>query len=145
MLVFNKLSRASILQVVSLRLDDVQERLRNKRINLDVDSKAREWLADNGYSEIYGARAVARVVRQKVVFPLAQKMLKGTIRCDVVPPAINTVLTSILIPRDGDTVLVRVSESGQDLEIHDNHAPDATIGSAASPSSFIEVDEHTSS
>ena len=80
MLVFNKLSRASILQVVDLRLRDVAERLQNRRITIDVDEKAREWLADQGYSDVYGARAIARVVRTKVLFPLAQKMLKGTIR-----------------------------------------------------------------
>ncbi|KAI3607949.1 heat shock protein mitochondrial precursor [Moniliophthora roreri] len=105
MLVFNKLSRESILQVVSLRLNDVAERLRNKRINLDVDEKAREWLASHGYSEVYGARAIARVVRQEVLFPLAQKLLRGTIR-------------------DGDTVVIRVSED-EKLHIQDNYEPEA--------------------
>lgn len=80
MLVFNKLSRESILQVVSLRLEDVQERLKHRRITLDVDEPARNWLADQGYSDLYGARAIARIVRSKVLFPLAQKLLKGTIR-----------------------------------------------------------------
>jgi ATP-dependent Clp protease ATP-binding subunit ClpB len=80
MLVFNKLSRDSILRVVALRLDDVAERLKHRRISLDVDSAARDWLAQQGYSEVYGARSIARVVRTKVLFPLAQKMLKGTIR-----------------------------------------------------------------
>jgi ATP-dependent Clp protease ATP-binding subunit ClpB len=80
MIVFNKLSRESILQVVSLRLKDVSERVKDKRITLDVDQRAREWLADQGYSDVYGARAIARVVRTKVLFPLAQKMLNGTIR-----------------------------------------------------------------
>ena len=83
MIVFNKLSKESILQVVSLRLNDVQERLRNRRITVDVDEKAREWLAQQGYSEVYGARAIARVVRTKVLFPLAQKLLNGTIRYGV--------------------------------------------------------------
>lgn len=80
MLVFNKLSRESILQVVSLRLNDVADRLSSRRIQLDVDDAAREWLARQGYSDIYGARAIARVVRTKVLFPLAQKLLAGTIR-----------------------------------------------------------------
>ena len=80
MLVFNKLSRESILQVVSLRLEDVQDRLKHRRITLDVDEPARNWLADQGYSDLYGARAIARIVRSKVLFPLAQKLLKGTIR-----------------------------------------------------------------
>ena len=81
MVVFNKLSKDSILQVVSLRLSDVQDRLKHRRVTLDVDDEAKQWLADEGYSNVYGARAIARVVRQKVVFPLAQKMLRGTIRC----------------------------------------------------------------
>ncbi|CCM05583.1 uncharacterized protein FIBRA_07811 [Fibroporia radiculosa] len=106
MLVFNKLSRDSILKVVALRLDDVASRLKNRRISLDVDAQARQWLAEQGYSDIYGARAIARVVRTKVLFPLAQKMLSGTIR-------------------DGDVVMVRTSGDGKSLDIKDNHLPDA--------------------
>lgn len=121
MLVFNKLSRASILQVVDLRLRDVAERLQTRRITLDVDDGARAWLADQGYSDVYGARAIARVVRTKVLFPLAQKMLKGTIR-------------------DGDTVKIRAGE-GDSLDIQDNHPPDASIGSTSQPSSFPELED----
>ncbi|KAH9832468.1 P-loop containing nucleoside triphosphate hydrolase protein [Rhodofomes roseus] len=123
MLVFNKLSRESILQVVSLRLNDVAERLKGRRIILDVDDAAREWLTQQGYSEIYGARAIARVVRTKVLFPLAQKMLNGTIR-------------------DGDVVTIRASSDGSTLVIQDNHEPDATIGSST-PIDFTK--ENTSS
>ncbi|KAJ8585212.1 P-loop containing nucleoside triphosphate hydrolase protein [Rhizopogon salebrosus TDB-379] len=106
-LVFNKLSRRSILDVVSLRLNDVASRLKDRRITLDVDAEARNWLAEKGYSEIYGARAIARVVRTEVLFPLAQKLLKGTIR-------------------NGDVVRVTVSGNGT-LDIRDNHPPDSTI------------------
>ena len=94
MLVFNKLSKGSILKVVSLRLDDVSNRLKNRRITLDVDDVAREWLAKHGYSDVYGARAIARVVRTDVLFPLAQKLLKGTIRFVFfpLPLALNVTL-----------------------------------------------------
>ncbi|KIK61765.1 hypothetical protein GYMLUDRAFT_73272 [Collybiopsis luxurians FD-317 M1] len=111
MLVFNKLSMQSILQVVTLRLNDVAERLKNKRITLDVDDAARDWLAKQGYSELYGARAIARVVRTDVLFPLAQKLLRGTIR-------------------DGDTVIIRVGENGSSLHIKDNHLPDPNASEA---------------
>ncbi|EKM50823.1 uncharacterized protein PHACADRAFT_264334 [Phanerochaete carnosa HHB-10118-sp] len=121
MLVFNKLSRPSILQVVDLRLADVAERLQARRITIDVDERARGWLADQGYSGVYGARAIARVVRTQVLFPLAQKMLKGTIR-------------------DGDVVRIRAGD-GDGLDIRDNHPPDASIGSVSSPSSFPELDD----
>ena len=72
---------------------------------MDVDEGARELLAQHGYSDTYGARAVARVVRTDVLFPLAQKLLKGTIR-------------------EGDTVVIRVAEDGKTLHIRDNHSPD---------------------
>ncbi|GLB41469.1 putative P-loop containing nucleoside triphosphate hydrolase protein [Lyophyllum shimeji] len=107
MLVFNKLSRKAILDVVALRLRDVAERLKPRRITLEVDDNAREWLAESGYSDVYGARAIARIVRTDVLFPLAQKLLRGTIR-------------------DGDMVKIRVSEDRQALVIQDNHAPDPT-------------------
>lgn len=55
-------------------------RVRDRRIQLDVDDDARQWLAEKGYSDVYGARAIARVVRTEVLFPLAQKLLNGTIR-----------------------------------------------------------------
>ncbi|KAK0486080.1 P-loop containing nucleoside triphosphate hydrolase protein [Armillaria novae-zelandiae] len=112
MLVFNKLSRQSILQVVSLRLNDVADRLKHRRITLDVDEDAREWLAKQGYSEVYGARAIARVVRTDVLFPLAQKLLRGTIR-------------------DGDTVVIRANGEENSLLIQDNHPEDASIASEA--------------
>ncbi|KAI0716580.1 P-loop containing nucleoside triphosphate hydrolase protein [Earliella scabrosa] len=119
MLVFNKLSKSSILAVVDLRLEDVAARLRPRRITLDVDADARAWLAREGYSEIYGARAIARIVRTEVLFPLAQKLLKGTIR-------------------DGDTVRIRASEDGKTLEIQDNHAPDSSIAASATPIAALD-------
>lgn len=79
MVVFNRLTRESILRVVELRLADVATRLVQRRIKLDVDDAARGWLAQKGFSDLYGARSIARVVRTEVLFPLAQKLLIGTI------------------------------------------------------------------
>ncbi|KAJ7752928.1 P-loop containing nucleoside triphosphate hydrolase protein [Mycena metata] len=123
MLVFNKLSRESILQVVSLRLQDVADRLSGRRITLDVDKQARDWLAEHGHSTVYGARAIARVVRTDVLFPLAQKLLRGTIR-------------------EGDTVEVRVSRDESTLVIQENHPSDPEAGSADLQSSLSEGQEN---
>ncbi|KAI0277462.1 P-loop containing nucleoside triphosphate hydrolase protein [Russula aff. rugulosa BPL654] len=105
MLVFNRLSHDSILCVVDLRLRDVAARLAQRRIKLDVDDAARAWLAEKGFSDIYGARAIARVVRSEVLFPLARKMLVGTIR-------------------DGDIVEIRLGTDEKTLHIRDNHSLD---------------------
>jgi ATP-dependent Clp protease ATP-binding subunit ClpB len=79
-IVFNKLSRESVMAIVGLRLNDVAERLKDRRITLEVSDSAKEWLASEGWSNEYGARAVARVVRTKLTYPLAKKLLAGTIR-----------------------------------------------------------------
>ncbi|KAG5641191.1 hypothetical protein DXG03_005791 [Asterophora parasitica] len=128
MLVFNKLSRKSILKVVSLRLKDVAERLKSRRITLDVDDDAQNWLAEQGYSQIYGARAIARVVRTDVLFPMAQKLLRGTIRFvfhEVL--CMTDAAEHCFACRDGDTVKISVSEDRTTLNIQDNHSPDSTM------------------
>ncbi len=75
----------------------MEVRLKDRRITLDVDSAAREWLAKVGYSEEFGrvvppftlhsvlsvdsgARAISRIVQSAVLNPLAKKLLIGTIR-----------------------------------------------------------------
>jgi len=112
MLVFNRLSHDSILRVVDLRLKDVAARLAQRRIKLDVDDAAEAWLAEKGFSDVYGARAIARVVRSEVLFPLARKMLVGTIR-------------------DGDIVEIRLGTDGKMLHIRDNHIVDEGADSSA--------------
>ncbi|GJJ11715.1 hypothetical protein Clacol_005952 [Clathrus columnatus] len=79
-IVFNRLSRQNISDIVNLRLNDVAERIRDRRMHLDIDNASKEYLAAAGYSDVYGARSIARVIRQKLVNPLAEKMLVGTIR-----------------------------------------------------------------
>jgi ATP-dependent Clp protease ATP-binding subunit ClpB len=121
--IFNKLSKQAIMDVVDLRLNDVQERLKSKRIKLDVEDGAKAVLADRGYSEMYGARAIARIVRTDVLFPLAQKLLKGTIR-------------------DGDVVRVGVKSGGEGLiEIRDNHSPESVVDVSAAVEELVEEED----
>jgi ATP-dependent Clp protease ATP-binding subunit ClpB len=56
---------------VVLRLNNVAERLKDRRITLDVDEATREWLVKKGYLEVYGARAITLVVHTEMLFLLA--------------------------------------------------------------------------
>lgn len=79
-LIFNKLPRRVILDIVDLRLKEIQSRLDGRRIRLDVSDEARTYLAEKGYSEVFGARAVARVIRDKVNAGIASRLLEGIIK-----------------------------------------------------------------
>ena len=49
-------------------------------IKLNIGDAVRRWLAQKGFSDVYGTHAIARVVCTEVLFPLAQKLLAGTIQ-----------------------------------------------------------------
>ena len=51
---FNKLSKATLRSIVDLRLSEVQARLDDRQITLNLDGEAKSWLTEHGYSPIYG-------------------------------------------------------------------------------------------
>ena len=79
-LVFNKLPRSTVLDIVALRLREVQSRLDPHRITLDVNEESRQYLAEKGFSDKFGARAITRVIRDRIVTPIASRMLDGSIK-----------------------------------------------------------------
>jgi ATP-dependent Clp protease ATP-binding subunit ClpB len=53
--------------------------LADRKIKLELDEKARGWLADKGYDPAYGARPLKRVIQKYVQDPLAEMVLAGKI------------------------------------------------------------------
>ncbi|KAF9361179.1 chaperone ATPase hsp78 [Mortierella sp. AD094] len=80
MVVFNRLSHKAIRDIVDVRLQDVQKRLEDRRITIDADSSAKEWLANRGYSSAYGARPLNRVIQKQLLQPLAKRIIEGKIK-----------------------------------------------------------------
>lgn len=83
-IVFHPLSKDNIRQIVEIQLKHLQERLADRHIELKLDDKAKDWLADNGYDEEFGARPLKRLIQQDVENPLAIKLLNGDIKDDSV-------------------------------------------------------------
>ncbi|MFY8283771.1 ATP-dependent Clp protease ATP-binding subunit ClpA [Pseudoalteromonas sp. SSMSWG5] len=74
---FNHLEKEVILQVVDKFIVELQAQLDKKSVNLELTSKAREWLADKGYDKAMGARPMARVIQDELKKPLANAILFG--------------------------------------------------------------------
>jgi ATP-dependent Clp protease ATP-binding subunit ClpA len=77
MIVFNALNAQHIRKIVRNHLDVLTERLRLQGYALDVDQKAINLLAEEGFDPEYGARPVRRVIQDKVESEIAEHMLKG--------------------------------------------------------------------
>lgn len=74
---FNHLERDVILMVVDKFIVELQSQLDKKSVNLELTSKAREWLADKGYDKAMGARPMARVIQEELKKQLANEILFG--------------------------------------------------------------------
>jgi ATP-dependent Clp protease ATP-binding subunit ClpC len=76
-IVFRALSREEIAQIVELELGKVRVRLTDYGIGLEVTEAARARLAEEGYSEEYGARPLRRVIQNKIEDALSDAVLAG--------------------------------------------------------------------
>ncbi|KAK6198171.1 putative heat shock protein 78, mitochondrial precursor [Scheffersomyces amazonensis] len=79
-LIFNRLSKESLANILEIRLREIADRLSDKRITLDLSPSAKEKLCNLGYDPVYGARPLNRVLQKKVLNPLAMMLIKGQVR-----------------------------------------------------------------
>lgn len=73
------LNRIAIDLIVEKFITELQTRLEEKHVTLEVDKSARDWLAFNGYDKLMGARPMARLVKDKLKKPLANEILFGSL------------------------------------------------------------------
>jgi ATP-dependent Clp protease ATP-binding subunit ClpB len=78
-LLFRRLSREDMTGIVTIQLGRLRHLLADRKIVLDLDAKANEWLANAGYDPVYGARPLKRVIQRELQNPLAQQILEGKI------------------------------------------------------------------
>lgn len=81
-IVFHSLSREHLKEIVVLMLQELVERLKDYNIQLQTTDQAREFLAQEGFDPIYGARPLRRAIQRHVEDRLSEEMLKGTFRHD---------------------------------------------------------------
>ncbi|MFB7718001.1 ATP-dependent Clp protease ATP-binding subunit [Nocardia sp. NPDC056100] len=78
-IVFRRLDRDQLRNIVDLVLDGTRRRLRGQDIELDVTDKAMDWLADTGYQPEFGARPLRRTVQKQMDNALAKQILDGAL------------------------------------------------------------------
>lgn len=96
------LSRKDVLTIVDYRLKEVEDRLEDRKIKLDVDQESKEYLLSVGYSPSYGARPINRAIQSELLNPLAILLLSGQVL-------------------DGETVKVRFDGPHNRIIVIPNH------------------------
>jgi ATP-dependent Clp protease ATP-binding subunit ClpB len=95
-LIFDALNPEELVQIVDIQLAQLQKRLSQRRLTLEVSAAAKTWLAERGFDPLYGARPLRRLVQQAIGDQLAKMLLAGEVH-------------------DGDTVPVNVNADGDGL------------------------------
>ncbi len=76
---YKPLLKSEISKILELLIKDLEKRLEDKNISLELTKSAKNYLIDNGYDEIYGARPLKRFVQRKLETLIARKILTGEI------------------------------------------------------------------
>ena len=76
-LLFNPLTLTQMYKIVELMLDELNERLAAKNLKLVVEPELIEWISENGYDPIYGARPLQRFIAQRLETTLARDMISN--------------------------------------------------------------------
>ncbi len=76
---FNPLGKDVMANIVKIQLRNLEKRLSEKRINIEVSDKAIKWLGDNGYDPVFGARPLKRLITSAVEDKIADLILSGSV------------------------------------------------------------------
>ena len=76
---FNPLTKDQISQIVELCLKDIQTRLQDRQITLNITDKAKTLIAEESYTPQLGARPVKRYIQRNIETLLGKEIIKGTL------------------------------------------------------------------
>ena len=76
-MVFHELTEEQLRNIVDLLVKDLQNRLTDRKLSIEITEDAKSWLAEIGYDPTYGARPLRRAIEQQVENPLSSKLLRG--------------------------------------------------------------------
>lgn len=97
-ILFRRLSREALRDIVDIRLKELQERLDERRITLAVPDEAKQWLCERGYDPRFGARPLNRLIAKQIGNGLADKIIRGELK-------------------SGDTATVTIKDDNSGLDV----------------------------
>ena len=96
MVMFNPLDHQELMRIARIQIEQLQRRLDERRISIELTEDAQQWLVNTGFDPIYGARPLRRLVQTAVGDKLAVAILSGNVK-------------------DGDSVTVGADPDGSGL------------------------------
>lgn len=96
--IFRALTKDQLTYIVDIKIEDLVQRLKERRIDLEITDRAKKYLGDAGYSETYGARPLKRVIQNELETEIGKRIVSGEVM-------------------ESDTVVVDADERGLNFEV----------------------------
>jgi len=96
-IIFSPLTKEQMKEIVTLQMHEIDQRLAEHGLEVELTGKAQQWLADQGYDPSFGARPLKRILQKHVESPLSVSLLSGDFK-------------------EGDKVIVNVNKEENGLE-----------------------------
>jgi len=106
--IFRPLSMEHVKKIVDIMIRRLEERLKDKKIELELTERAKEYLARKGYDPAFGARPLRRVIEREIETPLAMKIISGEVK-DNDRVFIDVVDGKIVMERSDDKIVQKAS------------------------------------
>jgi len=97
-IVFHELTEEQLRSIVDLMVKDLQKRLKEHKLGVELTEAAKSWLAKEGYDPVYGARPLRRAIERNVENPLSTRLLRGEFN-------------------EGDTIIVDLGDEGLNFSV----------------------------
>ena len=94
---YKPLTKAEIYPIIKLTLKDLESRLKDRQLSLSISDEAMDFIADNGYDPIYGARPLKRYIQRELETKLARKIIAE----DIAP------YTKLSVEIENDSIVIK--------------------------------------
>ncbi len=98
--IFHALDREALYKIVELEIDKVRTRLHESGLELELTEAGQAWLAEEGYSDEYGARPLRRLIQEQVETPLSDALISGEFQPGDV----------VAVDADADALVIHLAE-----------------------------------
>lgn len=78
--IFHVLTKELLIKIVDIQIDRMKRYLKDKNVSIILTDKAKAFLAEIGYDQVYGARPLKRAIQKEILTPLATKLLDGSFK-----------------------------------------------------------------
>ncbi|MDA0691245.1 MAG: hypothetical protein O3A78_09890 [Nitrospinae bacterium] len=76
-MVFHNLTPENVRAIADLMINNLNKRLTDQKLSIEVSTEAKDKLAEDGFSEMYGARPLKRLIEDQIENPISMKIITG--------------------------------------------------------------------